>query len=254
MKARSELLSGAEGAGRSGRVPRLPPAQRKDMILARAAVFFADYGLTAQTRALADACGIAQRLLYRYFPSKAALLAEVYETAIVAPFKAVWLVQLKDRSLPMEERLNAFYRNYVAAVLTRKWLRLFLYASLAEARMAPDYIQAIIMDMLETIVAEAAHEQRVSVPRDRALMHEIGWVLHGAVSHFAIRHHLYHASRTVAEERVLALHIRSFLSGFAATAAQARSFAAAQPRSARQATKSTGPKVRRGQVSRQFTT
>jgi AcrR family transcriptional regulator len=233
MKARSELLSGVAGVRRSGPVPRLPPAQRKAMILARAAEFFAEYGLTAQTRALAEACGIAQRLLYRYFPSKAALLAEVYEAAIIAPFKAVWLIQLKDRSQPLEERLNTFYRNYVAAVLTRKWLRLFLYASLAEARMAPDYIQAIIMEMLETIVAEAAHEQRVTVPRDRALVHEIGWVLHGAVSHFAIRRHLYDASQAIAEERVLALHIRAFLAGFAATMAQARSFGMARPRVAR---------------------
>jgi AcrR family transcriptional regulator len=244
MKARSELLSGAGGAGRSGRVPRLPPAQRRAMILARAAEFFAEYGLTAQTRALADTCGIAQRLLYRYFPSKAALLAEVYETAIVAPFKAVWLVQLKDRSVPLEERLNGFYRNYVAAVLTRKWLRLFLYASLAEARMAPDYIQAIIMQMLETIVAEAAHEQGVGVPRDRALVHEIGWVLHGAVSHFAIRRHLYRASQDVAEERVLALQIRSFLSGFAATVAQARDLGVSRPRAARHLTRGPGAKAR----------
>jgi AcrR family transcriptional regulator len=233
MKARSEQLSGVAGVRRSGPVPRLPPAQRKAMILARATEFFAEYGLTAQTRALAEACGIAQRLLYRYFPSKAALLAEVYEAAIIAPFKAVWLVQLKDRSQPLEKRLNTFYRNYVSAVLTRKWLRLFLYASLAEARMAPDYIQAIIMEMLETIVAEAAHEQRVTVPRDRALVHEIGWVLHGAVSHFAIRRHLYDASQAIAEERVLALHIRAFLAGFAATMAQARSFGMARPRVAR---------------------
>jgi hypothetical protein len=64
------------------------------------------------------------------------------------------------------------------------------------------------------------------------------------VSHFAIRHHLYHASQTIAEERVLALHIRSFLSGFAATVAQARAFAAARPRTARHPAKGPGPKVR----------
>jgi len=226
MRARSELLSGVGRTARpsnGGPVPRLPPAQRKAMILARATEFFAEYGLTAQTRALAEACGVAQRLLYRYFPSKAALLAEVYDEAIVAPFRTVWLVRLKDRTVPFEQRLTTFYRTYFDEVLTRKWLRLFLYASLAEARMAPDYIQSIIMEMLETIVAEAAHEQRVALPRDRALVHEIGWVLHGAVSHFAIRRHLYQASQTIAEEGVLALHIRAFLAGFAAVVAEARS-------------------------------
>lgn len=231
MKARSELLSGSNSPARNsktGPVPRMAPADRKAMILARASDFFAEYGLTAQTRALANACGVAQRLLYRYFPSKAALVAEVYEEAIVAPFKAVWLVQLRDRSRPFEQRLTQFYQNYSNAVLTRKWLRLFLYASLAEARMAPDYIQAIILEMLETIAVEAAADQRVELPRDPALRHEVAWVLHGAVSHFAIRRHLYAASQSVAADRVLALQIRSFLSGFAATVADARTFEAAR--------------------------
>ena len=239
MRARSKLVSGTPAvrpparAGRSSGkatvVPRLPPAERRAQILARASDFFAEYGLTAQTRALAAACGVAQRLLYRYFPSKAALLDDVYREAIVSPFKAVWLVQLRDRSRPFEQRLLDFYQNYYATVLTRKWLRLFLYASLAEARMAPDYISAIVFDLLETIVREAAHEQQVELPTDPALMREVGWMLHGAVSHLAIRQHLYSASLDVAEQRILALHIRGFLAGFAGLAAQARTFEATGP-------------------------
>jgi AcrR family transcriptional regulator len=233
MRARSGLLSGTarpkkagKAAGKATVVARMAPADRKAMILSRATEFFAEYGLTAQTRALAAACGVAQRLLYRYFPSKAVLLDEVYQQAIVAPFKAVWLVRLKDRTRPFEQRLAEFYRNYYADVLTRKWLRLFLYASLAEVRMAPDYISAIIIEMLETIVEEAAHDQRVELPRDRILLHEIGWVLHGTVSHFAIRRHLYAASQRISEDRVLALHIRMFIAGFSATVAEAQAFEA----------------------------
>ena len=84
MRARSKLLSGTpavrpvgakdKASGKAPVVARMAPAERKAMILARAIDFFAEYGLTAQTRALAAACGVAQRLLYRYFPSKAALL------------------------------------------------------------------------------------------------------------------------------------------------------------------------------------
>lgn len=220
MKARSELLTGTvrpPHVKKAGPIPRMPADRRKALILTRASDFFAEYGLTAQTRALAAACGVTQRLLYRYFPSKAALLAEVYGQAIVAPFKAVWLVQLKDRSLPLEERLFHFYRNYYREVLTRKWLRLFLYASLAEATMAPGYTQAILMEMLETVVAEVAHEKGVRVPRHRKTVHEIGWVLHGAVSHLAIRRHLYKLSQEVDEDKVLALHVRSFIAGFVPT-------------------------------------
>lgn len=234
MRARSKLVSGVpevrprERAGRSSAkaavVPRLPPAERRAQILAKASDFFAEYGLTGQTRALAAACGVAQRLLYRYFPSKSALLDEVYRETIVSPFKAVWLVQLRDRSRPIEQRLLDFYENYYATVLTRKWMRLFLYASLAEASMAPDYISAIVFDLLETIVRETAHEQQVELPTDPGLMREVGWMLHGAVSHLAIRQHLYAASLDVPEERILALHVRAFVAGFAGLNERARAF------------------------------
>jgi AcrR family transcriptional regulator len=237
MRARSKLVSGTPAAqpksrarrtsGKAAVIPRLPPAERRAQILERASEFFAEYGLTGQTRALAAACGVAQRLLYRYFPSKSALLDDVYREGIVSPFKAVWLVELRDRGRAYEPRLLAFYQNYYRTVLTRKWLRLFLYASLAEARMAPDYISVIVFDLLETIVREAAHEQGVQLPKNPALVHEVGWMLHGAVSHLAIRQHLYRASLDVTEERILALHVRGFLAGFASLAAQARAFEAA---------------------------
>jgi AcrR family transcriptional regulator len=233
MKARSQLLSGAARPARRGNkkpVPRMAPEQRRALILQRAIEFFAEYGLTAQTRALADACGVAQRLLYRYFPSKAALLTEVYNQAIASPFKAVWRVQLKDRSRPWDERLIAFYISYFNELLTRRWLRLFLYSSLAEARMAPDYNQAILLETLELIAAETAADQNVELPKDRALLHELAYVLHGTVSHFAIRRHIYGASQTVQVDRIIALQVRSFLAGFATAAAEARAVELRRPR------------------------
>jgi AcrR family transcriptional regulator len=233
MKARSQQLSGSGQQTRrviKAPVPRMAPEQRRALILQRAIEFFSEYGLTAQTRALADACGVAQRLLYRYFPSKAALLSEVYEEAIASPFKAVWRVQLKDRSRPWDERLISFYVSYFEGLLTRRWLRLFLYASLAEARMAPDYNQAILLDTLELIVAETAADQDVDLPVDRALLHELAYVLHGAVSHFAIRRHIYGASQKVPVDQIIALQVRSFLAGFTPAAAEARAIEAARRR------------------------
>ena len=209
----------------------MAPEQRRALILQRAIEFFSEYGLTAQTRALAEACGVAQRLLYRYFPSKAALLSEVYDKVIASPFKAVWRVQLKDRSRPWEERLTGFYVEYFEEVLTRRWLRLFLYSSLAEARMAPDYNQAILLDTLELIVVETAADQNLELPGDRALLHELAYVLHGTVSHFGIRRHIYGASQRVPVDQIIALQVRSFLDGFAAAAAEARAIEAARSRS-----------------------
>lgn len=195
------------------------------MILEKAGEFFSEYGLTAQTRALARVTGIAQRLLYRHFPSKSELLKEVYQNSIVSPFKAVWLAQLEDRSRPMEARLNLFYRDYLATVLTRRWLRLFLYASLGDTDVAPDYIQSIVSRILTVIAVETAQEQDILLPKDEHAARQIAWILHGSISHFAIRQHIYGARRDLGDEDVIALHVRCFVAGFKAAVEHAREMA-----------------------------
>ena len=114
----------------------------------------------------------------------------------------------------MEERLIEFYTDYFKVILTRRWLRLFLYSSLAEENMAPNYISAIITTLLNTIVQETAIEQGVTLPDDPVVIHELGWTLHGAASHLAIRRHLYHASQLVPVDDVIRMHVRAFLGGF----------------------------------------
>jgi AcrR family transcriptional regulator len=225
VKARSSRLrektpkADRATADRSARQTRMSPDVRRRQILEKAADFFAEYGLTAQTRALAAACGISQRLLYRYFPTKEALLDEVYRSTIVGPFKAVWFAELVDRQVPLEQRLFRFYRDYFATIFSRRWLRLFMYSSLADVGMAPNYTSAMVLQLLEVIVVEAGHEQKIAIPPDRDLQHELAWTLHGALSHYAIRRHLYGFPQPVAEDRVIAVHIAQFLGGFRASIA-----------------------------------
>src|SRR5690606_35697042 len=99
---------------------------------------------------------------------------------------------------------------------------LLIYSSFSRENMAPKYIQGIILRLLEVIVEEVAHERGVTLPKDKRLVHEIGWVLHGAVSHLAIRRHLFLANVTVPEEVVLNAQITAFLSGFEAVVADMR--------------------------------
>lgn len=221
MKAKSAVLaaqrqetSPAQARARQRKpTTRMPAAERRERILEKAFEFFADYGLTAQTRGLAEACGISQRLLYSQFPNKEAILSAVYDANIAGPFKAIWFVHLRDRSKPVEQRLREFYREYFEAILTRRWLRLFLYSSLAEVRMASTYIGAIIRTLLETVVEEAAAEAGLELPANQALVQEIGWSLHGNVSHLAIRRHIYRDDTDLPVDNVIALHVTAFLAG-----------------------------------------
>jgi len=219
MKPKSVAPAGGRATGdikrrRSPRpTARLPHATRRAQILSQAIEFFAEHGLTAQTRALAATCGVSQRLLYRFFPNKAALIDEVYKTAIAGSFQAVWFAQLSNRDKPIEQRLNEFYVEYYEQVLTQRWLRLFLYASLADLGMAPTYIAAVLTHMLEVILRESAHELRLTVPADQPLGHELSWALHGAVSHLAIRRRIYSNTNPPPASEVIPLYVRGFLSG-----------------------------------------
>lgn len=195
---------------------RMPQAERRASILKKAYEFFSEHGITAQTRALADACGVSQRLLYSVFPNKAALLNAVYESEIEGPIKALWFVLLKDRSKSVEQRVTEFYHDYYDCILTRRWLRLFLYASMSKGTMAQTYISKVVAQLLDIIIDEAALEAGLRSPDDPALKHEIAWFLHGAISHLAIRRHIYEDTTPLDAKTVITLQVKTFLGGLPA--------------------------------------
>ena len=219
MKAKSEALreNGGEVVGRKepagATVPRMSHADRRAQILSTASEFFAENGLTGQTRRLAEAAGVSQRLLYRFFPTKEDIVSEVYREEILGAFKGKWFVDLRDRSKPVEHRISLFYKDYLDHTLTRKWLRLFLYASLGDNSMAPDYMSSVLTQLMEVVIEEAAHELGVDLPEDRATIRELAWTLHGSVSHYAIRKHIYRARQQVPDHLVVEMHVRMFLAG-----------------------------------------
>lgn len=192
-------------------VRRIPSAERRALVLAKAADYFAEHGLEAQTRAIAEVCGVSQRLLYSLFRSKAELIDEVYNHEIAGIFKAIWFVNLKNRSVPFDQRLIAFYQDYYETLLTRRWLRLFLYSSLAGLDMAPNYANAVVTHALEIIVTEAAHDAGRAIPSTPDELNEVGWILHGAVSHLAIRRRIYAQDNAMPEQDVIAMAVRAFL-------------------------------------------
>jgi AcrR family transcriptional regulator len=201
---------------------RLGREERKSLILETAAEYLSENGFPVRTRRLAAAAGISQRLIYYFFPNKQALIDEIYDRAIAGPFKMTWFADLKDRSRPIADRLRDFYMDYFETLLTRRWTRLLIYSSFSKQNMAPKYIQGIILRLLETIVEEVAADRRVILPKSKPIIHEIGWVLHGAVSHLAIRRHLFHANLNVPEDLVVNAQITAFLVGFASMVEELR--------------------------------
>ena len=62
---------------------RLSSQEREKQIVIAAVEFFAEVGFSGDTRQLARRLGVTQSLIYKYFPTKDALIDRVYEEVYV---------------------------------------------------------------------------------------------------------------------------------------------------------------------------
>ncbi|GIG20965.1 hypothetical protein Cch01nite_16890 [Cellulomonas chitinilytica] len=89
---------------RPGRAAPLPPDERRRAILRAVAPVILERGISATTRELAEAAGVAEGTLFRVFDDKATLMrAAVF--AALDPAAAVPDIEAIDGSLPLRERL-----------------------------------------------------------------------------------------------------------------------------------------------------
>ena len=70
--------------------------ERRSQILEGAAIFFAENGLTGQTRELSASLGITQPLLYRYFSSKEKLLDCIFKELFEKRWVSSWRDLIKN--------------------------------------------------------------------------------------------------------------------------------------------------------------
>lgn len=172
---------------------RLRPAERSRRIVEEAASFFAEHGLETSTRELADRLGVAQALIYRYFPSKQALIERVFETTFVRLWDDAWDALIADRARPLKERLVGLYIAYMERADSVA-VRLFVRAGLDGADMARRYSVPLTDQMLRPVIAELRADCGLPNFERRPMMRgerELAMILHGAVVFLGIRKHVY---------------------------------------------------------------
>lgn len=176
---------------------RLAPDQRAEQILKGAIRFFAAHGISGQTRELANELGISKGLLYRYFPSKEALIESVYQEVFLRRWSPAWQAALTDRNRPLIERLKAFYADYAKLPLEYEWGRIYLYAGLAGASINRRYVRLAIERIFKPVIGELRHELGYP-PLDRLEMTEpeleLMWSLHGSIFYIGMRKWVYHVT------------------------------------------------------------
>lgn len=183
----------AEDGNAGPKRKRLASDERRRDILEKAIRFFAQNGMASSTRELARELGVTQPLLYRYFPSKSALIAEVYETVYLRRWRPEWDAVLADRDRPLRERLIDFYDAYTQAIFEPEWMRIFIYSGLMGEEINRNYVRLVHERILRPMVVEFHAERGVSGAEPAIEEIEVVWTIHGGIFYRGVRQVVFEA-------------------------------------------------------------
>lgn len=194
---------------------RLSPADRERQIIDGAIAYFSEVGFSGQTRELSNRLGITQPLLYRYFANKQALVDRVYQTVFEGRWNPAWPGLLRNRAIPLRERLIEFYRQYSEATYRPDWIRIYMYAGLSGPVLNQRYIKLIRRELLPVYCRELRHYCGIADEKSPVADAEMEfvWTLHGGLFYYAVRHHIYQLRMNVDFMTKAAWAIDNFLAG-----------------------------------------
>ena len=174
------------------RAVRKPFEIRRAEIVRKAASFFAQNGFDATTRDLAEWLGTTQPLMYRYFPSKNALIEEIYQTIFIQAWDGSWDELITDRSQPLKDRLVEFYDRYTNVIMQPEWMRLYLFAGLRGVEITALYVARVEERIIRPVLHEMAAAHGVTVtPENEAKLLELAWALQGGIFYYGVRKFVY---------------------------------------------------------------
>jgi len=189
---------------------------REQQIAREAVRFFAEVGFDGDTRQLAQRLGVTQSLIYKYFPSKAALIDRVYEEVYLGRWDPYWETVILDRTLPLEERLTKLYVAYAQAALTWDWVRIFMFSGLRGESINQKYLELLRKRILEPIAIEVRHALGLPavehVPLQEAEI-ELIWSINARIFYFGQREWIFKVPVSGPIEDLIALTIRHFVAG-----------------------------------------
>ncbi|MEP9353756.1 TetR/AcrR family transcriptional regulator [Xanthobacter sp. KR7-65] len=193
-------------------------ADREQAIIEEAVRFFAEHGFEGQTRELAKRMGITHSAIYRYMPSKEALIERVYEHVYLSRWKADWAELITDRSRPLEERLTQFYLEYVDRVFDYHWVRIFAFSGLKSFDITSRYLTIVRDQIILPACAELRAELKLPPPAQVAVSEreaELFWGLHGRIFYLAIRRYVYGTVTPENLDPIVRDAVRAFRAGVA---------------------------------------
>lgn len=171
---------------------RLGVAERERQILEGAIRFFSENGLDGQLRDFARSIGVTHALLYHYFPTKQALIDRVYVELFEGRWQPDWETLLDDSERSPEDKLTAFYDDYVNSALTREFVRILVFSGLTDHTITDRYFSLLRQRLFPRLVRETRRFRGSSSrarPSEREL--ELLMGLHGGFFYITMRRWIY---------------------------------------------------------------
>lgn len=188
--ARPRKKAAPAAAPRTAR--RLLPEEREQQIVAKAIEHFTRHGFAGSTRELAKKIGVTQPLLYRYFPSKEALIDRVYSE--IFRWETNWEVGLTDREVPLVQRMYRFYGDYSTVILREEWIRIFIFAGLTREGINTKYLNKLRSRVFLPLLDEIRAAYDIPAPRSAGELEtevELVWGLHASIFYLGVRKWIY---------------------------------------------------------------
>jgi AcrR family transcriptional regulator len=195
---------------------RLSGAEREKHIAQEAVRFFAEVGFGGDTRELAKRLGVTQSLLYKYFPSKEALINRVFEEVYLGRWNPFWESVVRDRSISLQERLTRHYIEYAKAALTRDWVRIFMFSGLRGEDINRRYLDILRERILIPIAIELRHEFGLPTIEEVPLKSneiELVWSINARVFYFGQRQWIFDVPIEDDLDDLIQMTIEHFMAG-----------------------------------------
>ena len=216
-------MASSRRAGESNCVPtrrRLSPEARERQIVDGAIAYFAEVGLDGHTRELARRLGITQPLLFRYFPTKAALIERIYEEVYLKRWDAGWEQIVRDTTLPCLDRFRRFEIDYQRRIDDYSWLRIFVSAGLKGFDLPSRYLGLVKARIFAPLLEGMRFESGLPSPEEQPLStdeFELLFGIHGALVYVGLRSRVYGIDGTADRDAVRAAMLDAALPGLLAT-------------------------------------
>jgi len=171
---------------------RMGVAERERQILDGSIQFFAQHGFGGQLRDLAKSIGVTHALLYHYFPTKQALVDRVYLEVFEGRWRNEWDALLDDPDLSVEDKLTAFYLEYVNITLSREFTRILVFSGLTDHTITDRFFAMLRARLFPRLIRETRRLRGVfSRAKSTEREMELLMGLHGGFFYISMRRWIY---------------------------------------------------------------